>query len=222
MHRMDAPVRPDWEALPGYVEPMLAVAGRRRAAGTEAQWAYEMTWDGARVLAEVDGGRVTLFADGGKDVTAGYPELRGLGLQLGATQALLDGELVVLGAGGRPDAGRLAKRVSASEAAGDRGAAAAVRRVAKADPAVLMIFDVLHLDGRALLAVPYGERRAALNELELEGTGWQTPPAVDGDGAVAMAVSREYGLGGVTAKRLSSAYRPGPSKDWVAITGGRR
>jgi bifunctional non-homologous end joining protein LigD len=221
MHRMDAPVRPDWQALPGYVEPMLATPGRRRAAGTEVQWAYEMTWDGARVLAEVDGGRVTLFAAGGPDVTAGYPELRGLGLQLGATQALLDGELVVLGSGGRPDPGRLAKRVAVSDAADGRGAAA-VRRVAKADPVVLMIFDVLHLDGRALLAEPYGERRGLLDRLELEGPGWQTPPAVDGDGAVAMAVSREYGLGGVTAKRLSSAYRPGPSKDWVMIPGTRR
>jgi bifunctional non-homologous end joining protein LigD len=186
-----------------------------------------MTWNGARVLAEVDGGRVTLRAAGGVDVTAGYPELRGLGLQLVATQALLDGELVVLGAGGRPDPGRLAKRVSAGEAAGERGAAA-VRRMARSDPAVLMIFDVLHLDGRGLLTVPYGERRERLDELGLAGAAWQTPPAVTGEGAVAMRVGREYGLAGVTAKRLSSAYRPGPSKDWVTIpgagsgSGGRR
>jgi bifunctional non-homologous end joining protein LigD len=217
MHRMDAPARPGWEALPGYVEPMLATPGRRRAAATEAQWACEMTWDGARVLAEVDGGRVTLRSRGGADVTAGYPELRGLGLQLGVTQALLDGELVVLGTGGRPDPGRLAKRTSASEATAARGAAAA-RRLARADPVVLMIFDVLHLDGRSLLAAPYGERRAALDGLGLAGAAWQTPPAVTGDGAVALRVSREYGLGGVTAKRLASAYRPGRSKDWVTIT----
>ena len=85
-----------------------------------------------------------------------------------------------------------------------------------------MLFRSLHLDGRPLLGLPYGERRELLDGLRLEGPGWQTPPAVKGDGAVALTVSREYGLEGVTAKRLSSAYRPGPSKDWVTIAGAGR
>jgi bifunctional non-homologous end joining protein LigD len=221
MHRMDAPVRPGWQALPGYIEPMLATPGRRRATATEAQWAHEMTWDGERVLAEIDGGRVTLRSSpGGTDVTARYPELRGLGEQLGATQALLDGELVVLAADSRPDPARLAKRISASRAGASRGAAAA-RRLARADPVVLMIFDVLHLDGQPLLMAPYAERRALLDGLGLDGPAWQTPPSVTGDRAVAMSVSWDYGLSGVTAKRLTSAYRPGPSKDWITIAGAR-
>ena len=38
-----------------------------------------------------------------------------------------------------------------------------------------MIFDLLYLDGRSLVDLPYTERRERLEELELDGPSWQTP-----------------------------------------------
>ncbi|MEU8796738.1 DNA polymerase ligase N-terminal domain-containing protein [Spirillospora sp. NPDC048819] len=72
-----------------------------------------------------------------------------------------------------------------------------------------MIYDVLHLDGRPLLGVPYRERRETLDDLGLSGPRWQTAPWFPGDGDAVRAAAREQGLPGVVAKRLDSPYEPG-------------
>src|SRR4029450_12469900 len=46
MHRMDAPSRPDWHPLPQHLTPMLATLGELPS--DDANWAYEMKWDGVR------------------------------------------------------------------------------------------------------------------------------------------------------------------------------
>jgi bifunctional non-homologous end joining protein LigD len=51
-----------------------------------------------------------------------YPELRAMGVALGATVCLLDGEVVVLGKDGRPDAALLARRPARSAAPGAKDA----------------------------------------------------------------------------------------------------
>jgi bifunctional non-homologous end joining protein LigD len=91
-------------------------------------------------------------------------------------------------------------------------------RLASSDPAVLLVFDLLHLDGESLMRLPYTERRQRLEALALAATGWQTPPAFDGDGAQAVQVSQTRRLEGVVAKRLTSSYLPGRrSPDWIKI-----
>jgi bifunctional non-homologous end joining protein LigD len=86
-----------------------------------------------------------------------------------------------------------------------------------------MVFDLLWLDGRSLLDLPYGERRAKLLELGLEGTTWRTPAHHVGDGARMLEASRAQGLEGVIAKRLDSIYTPGRrSHSWVKVKNFRR
>jgi bifunctional non-homologous end joining protein LigD len=65
-------------------------------------WAYEFKWDGVRALAYVDGGRVRLLSRTGRDITVAYPEVREIGLSLGSTSVVLDGEIVAMGPDGRP------------------------------------------------------------------------------------------------------------------------
>jgi bifunctional non-homologous end joining protein LigD len=162
----------------------------------------------------VDGGRVTLTSRNGNDITAAYPELRGLGLALGSTSALLDGEVVAFDANGRPDFGRLQSRMHAR-----RPAPALVRDT----PVTLLLFDVLHLEGRSLLDRPYEERRAALEALPLSGERWQVPPAFPGDGEAVMAATEAQGMEGVVAKRKDSRYDPGRRSDcWVKVKHIRR
>jgi bifunctional non-homologous end joining protein LigD len=209
MHRMDAPARPDWQALPRDLAPMLATLGTLPA--DDRGWGFEMKWDGVRALARVEGGRLALISRNGKDMTASYPELRGLAEQLGSTQALLDGEIVAFDAKGRPDFARLQPRMHVASAT-------AARRLAERTPVVFLAFDLLHLDGRSLLGLPYRQRRELLGELALDAPAWQTPPAFTGGGAQALEASREHGLEGVLAKRLDSRYTPGRrSPDWVKV-----
>ena len=96
--------------------------------------------------------------------------------------------------------------------------AAEARRLADQDPVVYLIFDLLHLDGRSLLELPYADRRQLLDRLELDGAHWRTPPIMPGGGAAALRMSRQGGQEGIVAKRRSSRYLPGRrSPDWVKI-----
>jgi bifunctional non-homologous end joining protein LigD len=90
-------------------------------------------------------------------------------------------------------------------------------RLAAATPVTYLIFDLLRLDGLDLLAMPYEQRREVLAELALDGARWTVPPSFD-DGQATLEASQEYGLEGVVAKRLGSAYRPGTrSPDWIKV-----
>jgi DNA ligase D-like protein (predicted 3'-phosphoesterase) len=83
---------------------------------------------------------------------------------------------------------------------------------------VYMIFDLLHLDGRSLLAEPYEKRRQRLDELSLAGTRWQTAPWYPGEGSAVREAARRQGLPGILAKRLNSPYEPGKrSAAWLFI-----
>ncbi|CAN5296315.1 DNA polymerase ligase N-terminal domain-containing protein [soil metagenome] len=207
LHRMDPPP-PGWTALPRGLRPMLATAGALPR--EEDDWSIEVAWGGVRVLVAVYGGRLTITDGDEGTVTGSYPELRGLGLALGSRQVLLDGEIVALGAGGRPDPAMLRARARV----GRPGAA-----LLRDSPVQLMVLDLLHLDGASLLETGYHDRRAALESLELAGDHWQVPPAFPGGGAAVLDAAREQGLPGVVAKRRDSTYRPGRrTRDWRSIT----
>jgi bifunctional non-homologous end joining protein LigD len=188
---------------------MLATLGQLPK--DDANWSYEMKWDGVRGLAYIQDGRALFMSRNDIDETVSYPELHNLAEQLGETQALLDGEIVSFDAAGRPSFKLLQQRMHVASAA-------TARRLAESAPAVYLIFDLLHLDGRNLFDLPYTQRRELLEGLELDGASWQTPPAFAGDGPHAVEASKERQLEGVVAKRSTSRYLPGRrSPDWVKV-----
>ena len=193
----------------GDLTPMLASPGTLADLGDDSRWAFEMKWDGVRALVHADADGVRLMSRNDIDMTVSYPEIAGSpppGLR-----AVLDGEIVSFDEQGRPSFRRLQKRMHV-------GNAAAARRLAASEPAVLLLFDVLVLDGESLLKQPYTERRSVLESLDLGDSGWQVPAAFTGSGADALATSQAHELEGVVAKRLTSAYLPGRrSPDWVKV-----
>ncbi|MBH5338157.1 non-homologous end-joining DNA ligase [Streptomyces pactum] len=197
-------------ALPR-LAPMLATPGPLPPRGRTgaAEWAYEVKWDGVRALAELPGdGGVRLVSRSGREVTAAYPDLAGIAPP--GLSAVLDGEIVALDEAGRPDFGRLQQRMGLTRPA-------AVRTAARTWPVTLMVFDVLHLDGRPTLDLPYTERRRLLEALPLGGPRVAVPPSwPPGQGRAALAWTLEHGLEGVVAKRVGSRYEPGRrSRDWI-------
>jgi len=195
MHRERQP-------LPGTLRPMLA-RSEPHLPPDDGAWALEMKWDGVRALAYCEGSRVRLISRTGEDITTAYPELRGLAAAVGRRDALLDGEVVAMGESGWPDFEVLQNRMHV------RDASTALRLVAEY-PVTYLAFDLLHLDGRPLLDLPYTRRRELLEELGLYGASWQTPPSFTGEaGANVQEVSVQHGLEGVLAKRLDSRYEPG-------------
>jgi bifunctional non-homologous end joining protein LigD len=211
VHRMDGPPA-DWQPLPRDLRPMLATAGALPS--DDDNWAYEVKWDGVRALVAVEGGRLTVTSRNGNDVTASYPELRGLGLQLGSRQVLLDGEVVAFDAEGRTDFGMLQARMHV----GKPGAA-----LLRSTPVQFLAFDLLHHEGTSLLRQTYDERREALEALDLAGEHWQVPPAFRGGGQEVLAATGAQGLEGIVAKRRDSLYLPGRRSDsWLKVKHVRR
>ncbi len=206
IHRMDEALA-DFEPMPESVEPMLATAGSLPA--QEGRWAYEFKWDGVRAIVLVDGGRVRALSRNGKDLLGSFPELRQIGAFLGSTNAILDGEIVVL-KDGRPDFGQLQRRLHVTSGAARR---------ARDHPASFLAFDVLYVLGRTTMHLPYDERRALLERLGLAGDTFATPPSfADVPGADVLAVSAQRGLEGVVAKRRDSTYTPGTRTSlWVKV-----
>jgi bifunctional non-homologous end joining protein LigD len=209
VHRMDPP-EPGRAPMPEQVAPMLATL-TGSLPRPDNDWGYEFKWDGVRAIVHVDGGRPRVMSRNNRDVTSSYPELRDFAASVGSRQLVVDGEIVAMDDGGRPSFSVLQSRMHVTNAA-------AVRRLKSTTPVTYLVFDLLYIDGRSLLDVPYAERRAALDELELAGESWQTPPWFPGRGAAVVEAAKEQQLEGIVAKRLDSPYAAGRrSKDWLKL-----
>lgn len=197
------------DPAPAHVKPMLAVPAG--LPDRQADYAFEYKWDGIRLVCFCDAEGVRLETRNLTDVTRTFPELQGLAEALAGRTAILDGELVALDEGGRPDFGLLQHRLGLTDES-------AVMRRAALIPAAYMAFDMLYLDGRSLMGAPYTDRRRMLEGLGLAGARWQTPPSNPGEGDAMLATARLHGLEGVMAKRLDSAYMPGVrSREWLKV-----
>jgi bifunctional non-homologous end joining protein LigD len=210
IHRMDPPLDPQRVLMPDELRPMLAKKGRMPA--KQDRFGFEIAWGGLRTMLWSEPGHIRKSQARGIDsVTDLFPELRLIARVLGSTEAVLDGEIVVLGSGGSPGAESLRERKRASSDS-------VARRLARQKPATLMIFDLLFCDGEPLLDLPYTERRQRLEELGLQGDAWQTPSYHRGEGSQLLEAARARGLAGLLAKRLDSAYEPGRRSDaWVKV-----
>jgi bifunctional non-homologous end joining protein LigD len=195
------------------LRPMLATPGD--PADVARGFQHEIKWDGARVLAHLDGdGGLVLRSRSGADVTVSYPELADLGTRLDGP-TVLDGEVVVLDERGAASFSRLQPRLQLRDPT-------RVRQAAANSPVLYVVFDVLLCRGRLVLDEPVEQRRAMLESLALHGGRIQVPPATD-DLATLLEVAAARGDEGVVSKRLGSAYRPGArSSDWIKLPFARR
>jgi bifunctional non-homologous end joining protein LigD len=202
IHRMDAP-EPGREPMPEHVVPMNAKLAKLPP--DDDRYGFEVKWDGVRATAYMRPGRIQLESRNLNDITAQYPELRGLTGALGAHEAVLDGEIVAFDADGRPSFERLQQRMHQTSET-------VIRRRMKSHPVSYMVFDLLYLDGHSLMEEPYTERRRRLDQLALEGERgehWQAPAYSVGNGQALLKATAQQGLEGLVAKRLDSRYEPG-------------
>lgn len=170
---------------------MLARGGKLPTCG---DWAYEVKWDGFRGLLSTEG-RFRVRSRRGWDMTELIPELASF-----PVYGTFDGELVAFDAEGVPDFALICERLLKRHHS--------IRLT-------FVIFDLLSLDRRSLLGLPYSERRAELEALDLHGPYWHTPETFD-DGAALFEAICERELEGIVAKRRGGRYRPG-ERGWIKI-----
>ena len=214
IHRMDPPARPGREPIPSRILPMLAGAGTLPPRETE--WSFEVKWDGVRAIAYAQPGRLRIESRNLREITAGYPEIRGLLGTWACARWSSTGRSWPSTTQGKPSFGRLQRRMHVTQPS-------AVRRLAQSTPVVYAIFDLLFLDGESLMGRPYAQRREALEALELTGPAWRVPAAHPGQGRALFDATAAQGLEGVMAKRLDSRYEPGRRTGaWIKIKHTRR
>ena len=134
---------------------MLAVAGELPTARAH-EWAAEMKWDGVRAVSYISGAQVRVFSRNDRDVSVSYPELSVLARA--NLDVVLDGEIVALDDEGRPNFGLLQSRMHVAEPAKAEKLSAQIR-------VDYLLFDVLRIDGRDTLRLPYSTRRELLDQL---------------------------------------------------------
>src|SRR5947208_3975866 len=121
-------------------------------------------------------------------MTSRDPELRALCEEPSSTEIWLDGEIVEF-EDGRPKFYALQQRIHAE---GER----AIKRAAADMPITYLVFDVLHLNGKSCLDMPFAQRRELLERLELTGPNWHTSPSYTGEGAAVVEAAQEQRLEG--------------------------
>jgi len=196
------------------VGPMLAQPWEKAFSGPG--WLFEVKYDGYRAIAAREAGRdgargeARLRYRSGRDATASWPELAAALAALPYSRIVLDGELVVLDAEGRPSFQRLQKRAQI------RGAAEA-RRAAVESPATYFAFDLLALGDLDLRPLPLVERKRLL-ERALPGRGpLRVAPHFAARGQEVFQEIARLGFEGMVAKRADSPYRAGRSPAWRKI-----
>lgn len=186
-------------ALPGFVEPTLATLVDSAPDGE--RWLHEIKFDGYRLQARIDAGRIKLSTRSGLDWTNKFGRKIPQALQaLPVGKALIDGELVVENTNGASDFSAL--QADLSEGRSDRF--------------LFYAFDLLHLDGYDLSALPLIERKKLLEALIGKGVGTiRYSGHFEESGEAVFRHACLLSLEGIVSKLRDAPYRSGRSKGWL-------
>ena len=159
-------------------------------------WLYEEKYDGYRILAYKEGGRVTLVSRNQHDRTETYPQVAAAVAKLAPVTLLLDGEVVALDK----------KSVSRFEILqGNTG------------QGIYAVFDCLYVDGRDLRRQPLSERRRELESVVRANRFLLVARRLADNGLKAFETAKRKGYEGLVAKDASSPYVESRSRFWLKV-----
>ncbi|MEU6065254.1 ATP-dependent DNA ligase [Streptomyces sp. NPDC047082] len=198
------------------VLPMLAqtASSVAEAVGKLGACAVEEKLDGIRVQVHRDGDTVRVHTRTLDDITDRLPEVTSAALELTGDRFILDGEVISFDADGRPR--------SFQETAGRVGSRVDVAKAAEEVPVSPVFFDVLAVDGRDLLDLPFTQRHAELARLvpepmRVRRTVVSGPQEVTGAEEF-LAETLGRGHEGVVVKALDAPYSAGRrGASWLKV-----
>jgi bifunctional non-homologous end joining protein LigD len=194
--------------MPAALEPMLATLVDKPPRGDE--WLYEVKWDGIRAIAYLEREEVRITSRSGLRCERQYPELAVMPHQVGAEQAILDGEIAVLDEKGVSRFHLIQPRIANADPN-------SIAHLARSTPVVYFAFDLLYLDGYDLRGVSLARRRELLQAVVSPGGVLRVSEVFPGAGEELLEAARGIGLEGVVAKHASSTYESRRSREWVKI-----
>ncbi|MCE4541603.1 MULTISPECIES: DNA ligase D [unclassified Caballeronia] len=196
--------------LPATFKPQLATLVDAAPPGED--WAYEIKFDGYRMLARIETTRgkrdIRIYTRNGNDWSAKFSKQVKALEKLDIESGWLDGEAVVLDERGLPD-------FQALQNAFDAG---------RPQDIVVYFFDVPYLNGYDLRHVPLVQRRAMLKALiepvDDSVLRYSQDFAFHADELLKSAC--DMALEGIIGKRIDSAYVPGRGNSWIKLKCRRR
>jgi bifunctional non-homologous end joining protein LigD len=197
-------------ALPATLKPQLARLIDAAPPGDD--WAYEIKFDGYRVLMRIDlhaaKQPVRIYTRAGNDWTARFGKHVKALSDLGLDSAWLDGEAVVLDHNGVPSFQALQNAFDAN----------------RPQDIVIYLFDVPFLNGYDLRGVPLVQRRAILHALLEQADERVLRYSEDFAFGVDQLLRSacEMALEGIIGKRRDSHYAAGRSAAWIKLKCRRR
>jgi bifunctional non-homologous end joining protein LigD len=190
-------LEPDPAGWPAPILPMLAQPAE--APFDDPDVLFEPWWGGERALAYV--GRddtstplgLRLVSADGVVLTERVPEIADLPERLGGRPSILDGTLVAVDEAGRLDEPGLTARLDGRPGPG----------------LAYLVYDLLALDGRSLVAEPLERRRARLARLLSPSPSIVPVPMIAGEGCALCAAAAGQGVGWVLARDRRGPYLAG-------------
>ncbi|MGE0808796.1 MAG: DNA ligase D [Burkholderiaceae bacterium] len=188
--------------LPAALAPQLATLVDGPPADV-SDWIWELKFDGYRLLARIEKGKVLLITRNGKDWTAKMPDLAKALKQLPLRSGWLDGEVLMLDAHGVPDFQSLQNAFDGSSTKG----------------LVYYVFDMPYADGHDLRSLPVIERRELLRAIVEQSPSdrIRLSEAFEARPEDLVASACKLGFEGVIGKRKSAPYASRRNADWIKL-----
>jgi bifunctional non-homologous end joining protein LigD len=192
--------------MPDIIHPMLATLVDEPFSNPE--WIFETKWDGFRSICFVKNSQARFVSRNQIEMTPQYPELAGVGKQIDAKEAILDGEIVALDQDGMPRFQLLQPRV---------GRKSGLEALSGKGKIVYYVFDLLYVDGYDLMKCPLVERKEVLQRILRPASFIKLSEHIEGEGEAFFKQIEKFHLEGMIAKRARSPYVPKRSSDWLKV-----
>ena len=182
---------------PTWIAPAIPTLVREAPRGPN--WLHEIKHDGYRTICVIDQGAVSIYTRRGLNWADRMPSIARALSDLKVRSAVIDGEAIVVGEDGLSDFYSLH----------------AVLARKSAPRAVLVAFDLMHLDGEDMRRRELEDRRAVLEDVVRRRAPWiQFSESIEGDGPQVWRHACNMGLEGIVSKRRGSPYLSGKSPVW--------
>lgn len=190
------------------IKPMLI--GREEEPFDDANYIYELKWDGERCIAYLDPkGGTELRNKRNVRMLPKVPELAEIHKQAKA-RCILDGELLIL-KGGKPDFFEIQRRSLTSNKF-------KIDLAAKKYPATFVAYDILFYQDKDVTALPLMERKELLQKSFIECERLALSRYIEEKGIEFYKLAEAQELEGIVAKRKDSVYiQDKRTKDWAKI-----
>src|SRR6266849_2623606 len=176
--------------------PMLATLAEAPPPD-DANWNYEMKYDGFRALVAIVDGEFAMWSRNELNLAPRFPVIAEAVRKIKLKEVVLDGEIVALDDKGAP-------RFQLLQQGQQRE--------------FIFFFDILWLDGRDVRPQTYLDRRAALRK------ALRRPPArvriaeqLEMSGVEALKLAKKAGYEGIIAKKKTSHYEARRSREWLKV-----